>query len=331
MADETTPPITLASLGELAILERLRPYCSIAVGDDAVVQDLLPGYQLVTSTDVLVEDVHFSAQTTPPRSIGWRAAAVNLSDLAAMGAEPVGLTVGLALPGSTPWPWLEGVYQGIVDCLTQFGGEIVGGDLCRAPVASLAITALGQLPSGTALYRTAAQPGQSIVVTGPHGLSRAGLALLQGKSADAVPAPLQQQWITAHQFPQPRFDAIATLKALGIVPQTVAAMDSSDGLANAVVQLCRSSGVGAHLAPLSLPPGLADWVGVDQALDWVLYGGEDFELVLCLSADQAAALQPRLPGCVIIGQTTADPAQINLEDQPLTLDQNFQHFGKSTA
>ena len=319
---------TLADLGELAVLDRLRPYCSAAVGDDAVVQAIAPGHRLVVTTDVLVSDVHFSERTTPPRAVGWRAVAVNLSDLAAMGATPLGVTVGLSLPGTTPWPWLEAVYQGMVDCLAQFGGEIVGGDLCRSSVASLAITALGQVKPEEAIYRSTAQPGQSIVVTGPHGLSRAGLALLQGEvsASDASPA-LQRQWIKAHQFPRPRFDAIAALRQLQTPDQSMAGMDSSDGLANAVVQLCRSSGVGAQLTSLALPDGLADGVGDEQALDWVLYGGEDFELVLCLPPDLAVALQQHLPGCAIIGQTTAAPTDICLQGQPLTLDRNFQHFG----
>ncbi|MEO1589739.1 MAG: thiamine-phosphate kinase [Cyanobacteria bacterium J06632_22] len=321
---------TLAELGELAVLERLRPYCSPGVGDDAAVQTLASDHQLVTTTDVLVADVHFSDQTTPPHAIGWRSVAVNLSDLAAMGAEPLGITVGLALPGNVPWSWLEAVYQGMTDCLAAFGGEIVGGDLCRSAVATVSITALGQVKPDQLLRRTAAQPGQSILVTGPHGLSRAGLALLQGQEAASVSAALRQQWIAAHQYPQPRFDAIAALQSLEFGCSTagsaIAGMDSSDGLANAVVQLCRSSGVGAQLEPLAMPPGLVAWVGVDRAQDWVLYGGEDFELVLCLPPVTARALQGHLPGSAIIGQIRANPAQIELAGQPLTLDGNFQHF-----
>ncbi|MEL6248254.1 MAG: thiamine-phosphate kinase [Cyanobacteria bacterium J06627_15] len=321
------PPesLTVADLGELTVLERLRPYCSSQMGDDAAVQSLVAGQQLVVTTDVLVEDVHFSEQTTPADAVGWRAAAVNLSDLAAMGAAPLGLTVGLALPGTTPWDWVAAVYQGMADCLKQYGGEILGGDLVQSSTASIAVTALGQVAPDRAIYRSAAQPGQSIVVTGPHGLSRAGLALLQGQFADAVAPETQQQWIAAHQFPRPRFDAIATLQTLNQPHRPIAGMDSSDGLANAIVQLCQSSQVGANIPPLTLAPGLAAWVGEARALDWTLYGGEDFELVLSLPPDLATRLLQQLPGCAIIGQTTQDPA-IQLAGHPLTLTRSYQHF-----
>lgn len=318
---------TLAELGERTVLERLRPFCSAQVGDDAAVRSVAAGDQLVTTTDVLVDGVHFSEQTTPPQSVGWRAAAVNLSDLAAMGARPLGLTVGLALPGETPWPWLEAVYQGLADCLGAFGGEILGGDLCRSPVASLAVTALGEVAPAQVIYRTTALPEQAIVITGGHGLSRAGLALLQGADAAAVPSGTRQRWIAAHQFPRPRFDAIALLQSLNPHHRPIAGMDSSDGLADAILQLCQSSGVGAQLAPLPLPAGLSDWVGPAQALDWTLYGGEDFELVLCLPPDLAEALVQALPGCAMIGQTTSAPTQIAVAGQPLRPSRAYQHFG----
>jgi thiamine-monophosphate kinase len=330
-------PETVAALGELGLLARLFPYCPAqVVGDDGAVLDLPVGHRLVVTTDVLVEGVHFSDRTTSPRDVGWRAMAANLSDLAAMGATPLGLTVGLSLPPRTPVTWVEDLYQGMAACLDRWGGQLVGGDLCRSPTPTVAITALGSAPGDALLYRSTAQPGQVILATGYHGLSRAGLALLLDPQGGAVLARGdRQRWIQAHQRPNPRLDVVARLQPLrGGAP--IAAMDSSDGLANAVLQICQASGVGARLDSSRLPldPALVAWVGLDQARDWCLYGGEDFELVLCLPLAIAQALQPHLgPGSAVVGQVTeareviltypANPAQPPL---PLSLGGGFQHF-----
>jgi thiamine-monophosphate kinase len=334
--------LTLAQLGELEILRRLQPFCAEAVGDDAIVQDLPIGKSLVVTTDVLVEGIHFSEQTVSAEDLGWRCAAANLSDLAAMGAMPLGITVAASLPPSTPWSWLEGVYRGLRACLERYGGQIWGGDLSRAPSAQFAITALGAVATDQALYRHRAQADQVIVVTGVHGAARAGLALLlQEKALTDFPhsQARAEQWILAHRRPQPRFDAIATLKRLTPEFGQIAAMDSSDGLANAVLQICDRSGVGAELnrAWLPIPAGLADWVGLDLATQWTLYGGEDFELVFCLPWPLAQALVKALGSpCQIIGKTTlapevklVDSTELDLGSNPqiLTLRDSYQHFG----
>ncbi|WOD39988.1 thiamine-phosphate kinase [Nodosilinea sp. E11] len=329
---------TVAELGELGLLKRLFRYCpGSVVGDDGAVVTLPPDRQLVVTTDVLVDGVHFSDRTTSPADVGWRAVAANLSDLAAMGAVPEGITVGLSLPGATPLAWVEGLYQGMADCLERWGGVVLGGDLCRADTVSVAITALGNVVPQRALYRHRAQPGQAIVVTGYHGLSRAGLALLLKSEPGTPPAATDgDRWVAAHQRPQPRFDAIAVLDDLLGEGNTaaIAAMDSSDGLANAVLHLCQASGVGAQLNETDLPidPALGAWVGQAQAIDWCLYGGEDFELVLCLPWPLAEALCDRLGHpCRIVGKTTTAPA---VELWPaegtaptvLSFSQGFQHF-----
>lgn len=341
-------PQTIAELGELGLLKRLFRYCpGDVIGDDGAVVALPAGRHLVVTTDVLVEGVHFSDRTTPAAAVGWRAVAANLSDLAAMGATPEGITVGLSLPGNTPLAWVEGLYQGMADCLKRWGGVVLGGDLCRADAVSVAITALGSVDPQRVLYRSKAQPGQAIVATGYHGLSRAGLELLLHPERGAGLAQADRdRWIAAHQRPQPRLDAIAALwQVLGVGadgqtmdkdrPLAIAAMDSSDGLANAVLHLCQASRVGAILWERDLPldGALIDWVGRSQALDWCLYGGEDFELVLCLPWPQAEALRVALGnGCAIVGETTV---AIGVELWPndaaipevLSFNQGFQHFG----
>ena len=143
------------------------------------------------NTDLLVEDVHFSDATTAAADVGWRAAAANLSDLAAMGCrDALGITVGLVAPGHTPWAWVEGVYGGMSELLEAHGGVLLGGDCSGGRQRLLAITALGRLESGRggAIRRGDGRPGDVLVCSGAHGLSRLGLALLQGETLPALPA-----------------------------------------------------------------------------------------------------------------------------------------------
>ncbi|TVP66388.1 MAG: thiamine-phosphate kinase [Leptolyngbya sp. LCM1.Bin17] len=330
-------PQTVEQAGELGLLERLFQFCpGDVIGDDGAVIALTAGQQLVVTTDVLVEGVHFSDRTTPPESVGWRAVAANLSDLAAMGATPIGITVGLSLPGLTPLTWVEAMYQGMAACLGTWGGTIVGGDLCRSPTVQVAITALGQVAPQRTLYRHGAVPGQAIVATGYHGLSRAGLELLLQPAAEhGIEAQAAQRWVQAHQRPQPRLDVVAALAEIlaDEKPVALAAMDSSDGLGNAILHLCQASGVGARLRVDQLPldPALIQWVGQARGIDWCLYGGEDFELVLCLPDQVAQRLVHRLgPPCTIIGRTTDNPTVVlDLaagHSQTISFSQGFQHF-----
>lgn len=322
---------TLADWGEHRLLRRLQRFSPPAVvGDDGAVLQPEPGRSLVVTTDVFVAGIHFSEATTPPDAVGWRAMAANLSDLAAMGATPWAVTVGLSLPPETEIPWVEALYGGMQRCLDRYGGVIVGGDLTRSPIPTLAITAFGQGDPSHILRRQGAPVGAAIIVTGYHGSARAGLALLLGEIT-APPGRGGDRWIAAHQYPQPRLDVLPPLQKLTL-GANIAAMDSSDGLADAVVQLCRASGVGAALTPEQIPldPDLITTVGRDAALQWALYGGEDFELVLCLPPPIAAALVAELgPPAAIIGTITAGLEVVMGEGdrrQPLDQAQGFQHF-----
>lgn len=328
--------LTVADVGELELLKRLRPFCAKgSVDNDAVVLPQQAGCHVVT-TDLLVDGVHFSDRTTSPEDVGWRAIATNLSDLAAMGATPVGVTIGLSLPKTTSVDWIERVYRGMSACLNAYGGEILGGDVVRSDQTMLAVTAIGQVLPERVIRRDRAQPGQKIIVTGLHGASRAGLELLLNpEKGQQVPDEIKQSFIQAHQRPVPRFDWGHKLEALADADLNyIAGMDSSDGLANAVLYLCQASGVGARLERdrLPIPPTLSDWVGEQTALEWCLYGGEDFELVLCMPAEIADKLIQQDESAAIIGTVTTEPTVwlVNAEDDSsgleLTWDNCFQHF-----
>ena len=346
--------LKVQDLGEQALLQRLQRFCpEKIVGDDAAVLQAQPHLDLVVTTDVLVDGVHFSVglatpniHTTSPEDVGWRAAAANLSDLAAMGATPLGITVGLSVPGDTPVVWIEQIYQGLTACLQPFNTPIVGGDVTRSPILTLAITAFGQVAPHQVIRRSTAQPGDAIVATGWHGASRAGLELLLHPELGKELSESDRTYlIQAHQRPNPRLDVLPTLQQAletqskiqnlkSKIPQ-VAGMDSSDGLTDAIVQICRMSGVGARIerSQIPIPPALTHWVSSEQAMNWALYGGEDFELVLCLEPRVAQVLVEQLgSGAAIVGTITTEPEVLLVDttdhnpDTALTLKKGFQHF-----
>ncbi len=299
---------TIADLGEHQLLQRLHKFCPTAViGDDGALLDVAAGQRLVVTTDVLIDGVHFSDLTTPPDAVGWRSLAANLSDLAAMGATPLGITVGLSLPPTTRIDWVESLYTGMKRCGDQYHAPIVGGDVTRSPTPTIAITAFGQVAPERVISRRGAQVGDRILVTGNHGNARAGLELLlhpdgmQGEDGDRA------HLIRAHQYPRPRLDCLPHLQTL----KRIVGMDSSDGLADAVLQLCTLAGVGARLDRLPLDP------------------------VLILPPKDAIALRDTLgPAAQIIGTITNDPTVQVCDRAPfLTLNpaQRFQHFTPDPA
>jgi thiamine-monophosphate kinase len=340
------PELLVSEMGEQQLLERLHKFCPAQIiGDDAAVLPTRPDHLLVVTTDMLVDSIHFSVglakpdvYTTSPTDTGWRAAAANLSDLAAMGATPLGITVGLGLPPATPVCWVEELYEGMTDCLNRYQTPILGGDLCRSPVLTLSITAIGEVLPARRILRSSAQVGDVIVATGVHGASRAGLELLLNPEwGQDLSQEVRSELIRSHQRPIPRLDVPPLIGQIDSSAR-VAGMDSSDGLADAVLQLCRASGVGARLRRdrLPIPDALQQTQGLSESelLNWVLYGGEDFELVLCLPIAIARPLVEQLGGgAAIVGQITSD-LSVYLEDtqgqpigQPLSLSRGFQHFG----
>ena len=277
--------VTVKDLGEHGLLRVLQRYCpKDIVGDDGAILTTDPNKSLVVTTDVLVDEVHFSDRTTTAYDVGWRATAANLSDLAAMGATPLGITVGLSLPGDKQVSWVEELYQGIADCLNLYPTPLVGGDICRSRVVTISITAFGEVHPQRAILRSSARPGDAILVTGLHGLSRGGLELLLNPEQKSNLNLVEyQRLVKAHQRPLPRLDVLPYLAQIP-AQIAIAGMDSSDGLADAIEQICQHSQVGATLdiSNFTIDSGLIKLAGLQKAKEWLLYGGEDFELILCL-------------------------------------------------
>jgi len=305
------------------------------MGDDGAILPIDQDKSLVVTTDVLVDEVHFSDRTTSGFDAGWRSVAANLSDLAAMGATPIGITVGLALPEMKTVDWVEDLYRGIKSCLDRYKTPLVGGDLCRSKITTIAITAFGEVNPQQAIRRNNAKPGNAILITGLHGLSRGGLEILLNPDIDNnLEIEEKSKLIQAHQKPKPRLDVLDYLVS---IPSDIeiAGMDSSDGLADAIAQICQSSNVGARIKRenLIIFTGLNKLVDINQALSWLLYGGEDFELVLSLPWSFAEQLVKQLgQEAKIIGEITQKKEIVFIEeensncDQILDLSKRFKHF-----
>jgi thiamine-monophosphate kinase len=278
---------TLSELGEFGLIERITrlagrrswPQVVIGIGDDAAVLRLRAGEDLVVSTDAAVEDVHFRWSTASPRVIGRRALVANLSDLAAMGARPLGFTLALQAPPHLAVRTFEGVLAGMLDEARRHACPLVGGNVTRARQTSLAITVMGAAKQGRALRRDALEPGDRLFVTGVLGAS--ALALARAK----------QRGTKLRHVPHPR---LAAGRALGRMHGCGACIDVSDGLVADLGHLLEASGVGAEIDPSLLPRPR----GFDRACQEIgkdperllLRGGEDYELIFSLRAAAGARL-----------------------------------------
>lgn len=244
----------------------------MGIGDDAAVLRA-PDGRVVASTDLLVEGWHFRRDWSSATEIGGKAAAQNLADIAAMGAVPTGLLVGLATPGDLPVAWAEDLAAGLAQECSRVGASVAGGDISGGPVLMLAVTALGDLGGLPPVTRSGARPGDVLAVAGPLGRSAAGMALLQAGLDQ--PASL----LAAHRWPRPDYAAGPEAARLGATSM----IDVSDGLVQDVGHLAEQSGVRIDLESGLLPPddtlrAAARSTGARDPLDWILTGGEDHAL-----------------------------------------------------
>jgi thiamine-monophosphate kinase len=273
--------ITIGELGEFALIAAISkkmppdPEAIVGNGDDAAVLRL-PDSRIVATTDVLVENRHFRREWSTGTDVGVKAAAQNLADVAAMGAVPVALLVGLAAPPDLPVTWAEDLAGGLAQEAARAGAYVVGGDLSGADEIVVAVTALGTLAGLAPVTRGGARPSDVVAVTGRLGHAAAGLALLTAGLAE--PAGL----IAAQLRPQPPYPAGPEAAALG----ATAMIDISDGLIQDLGHVAAASGVAIDLDTARLRPGpelaaAARVLGPATAsagLGWILSGGEDHAL-----------------------------------------------------
>lgn len=268
---------------EFALIARhFRPLAgpgSLDLQDDAAVLAPPAGHELVLTADAMVAGVHFLADD-PPDLVGRKLLRVNLSDLAAKGATPLGYLMTVSAPRATPEAWFGGFVTGLADDQRTYGITLLGGDTTSTPgPITLSLTAIGHVACGQAVHRAGASAGDGIWVTGTIGDGALGLAVARGKLADATGYLLSR-----YRLPQPRV-------GLSITGVASAGMDVSDGLVQDLGHICRAGNVGAEieagLIPLSEPARNAgpDWLAT------CLTGGDDYELLLAVPPAREAALQ----------------------------------------
>ncbi len=344
------PPerVRLRELGERGLIRRIRssaaaasatPGVEVGIGDDTAVLAVPPGHKLLATTDLVIEDVHFRRLSAAPADIGWKALAVNLSDIAAMGGTPRWALVALAVPADATVDDVDAFYAGMAEAAAPHGVTVVGGDTSATPGGwTVNVTLLGTHP-GEPRLRSHARAGDAVAVTGSLGASAAGLHALElglDRARDTGLAGACLAEITrAHLRPRAR---VAEGRWLGQAPGVHAMMDCSDGLATDLAHICRESGLGARVRLDRVPVSAAAReaaraLGAD-AREWAVSGGEDYELLL--TCDPAAAdrlieglAEATGTALTVIGRIEETPGEVAFVDAdgaPVAMRGGFEHF-----
>ena len=308
---------------------RPTPQADLGVGDDAALVRVAAGMQLAISSDMLVADTHFFAEAAA-YDIGWKALAVNVSDMAAMGAQPKWATLAIALP-SIDEVWLAELSRGFFACADTFNIDLIGGDTTRGPL-TISITIMGEVPIGAALRRDGAKIGNDIWVSGTLGDAALALAILQQRYAIDKNWPQDElaKWLPSLHRPQPR----AAL-GLGLRGLATSCIDISDGLLADLGHILKASNLGAEIHLEQMPVSLYNFnhLHEPQIQQCVLAGGDDYEL--CFTAPTSARKAITALGdslnlqVTIIGKTLIDIGLQAIYKNNLitTLKQGFDHFG----
>ncbi|MFI6739670.1 thiamine-phosphate kinase [Nonomuraea sp. NPDC050451] len=296
--------ITVGDLGEFGVINRITgrlpqgAAVMLGPGDDAAVVSA-PDGRVVVSTDLLIEGRHFRRDWSSGYDVGRKAAAQNLADVAAMGAEPTSLVVGLGVPADLPLAWLDALTDGFRDECAVVGASVAGGDITRCELVVIGVTALGDLGGRAPLTRSGARPGQVVAVTGRLGYAAAGWALLE---AGVPENPVLEEVVVAHRRPSPPYAMGPGAAELG----ASAMLDVSDGLLQDLGHVAKASGVRIELDPQAFAVGepvsvAAKELGADP-LEWVLTGGEDHALAAVFPAEVRLPPSWQVVGRVVEGE-----------------------------
>ncbi len=308
----------LRDLGESGLIRRIRDRfkdapVTLGIGDDAAILDIPPGHSVVYCSDLVAENTHFIRGLHPADSVGYKAVAVNVSDVGAMGGIPMHFLISLAAPGDLDVEWIDGFLNGVERACRQFGVSLVGGDSSSAEIIFVDVSMVGRVRQGGAMLRSGARPGDAIYVTGNLGSSALGLERL--KAGD-----MKHPAVSRHLYPEPRHHA-----GYAVADRAHAAIDISDGLSTDLNHIVEESKVSARIYRNLLPaaPDAADWQ--------VLHGGEEYELLIV--ARELPAVVEGVP-ITRIGEILESSAnhQVFLVDgsgESVLRPRGWQHFSNS--
>lgn len=347
---ETFTPIN--EVGEFGLIDRLQtivadlsdPDLIMGIGDDAAVYRL-PDEETVhvITTDALLEGVHFDRLMTPMEHLGYKAIAVNVSDVVAMNAEPRYATIAVGIPAKISVEMMEAFYQGVRRACEKYGLVLVGGDTTAAHTLCISVTVVGEARMEDIIFRRGARPGDLLCVSGDLGAAYAGLKILleqrralKEKGSDYQPDLEPYRYVIQRQLlPEARLDVIRDWRDRGVRPRAL--IDVSDGLASEVHHLCRHSNCGAIVYASAIPVALETREVADHFAEdvdtYALFGGEDYELLFALPPEQLELLDPTsfnvigefLPADQGVQVQTPEGAIIPLEPA------GYQHFREENS
>lgn len=336
---------SVASLGgEFGFINLIRsritdPAGIRGIGDDCAVLPMNSKTDLVVTTDLLIEDVHFILSDITAAQLAYKSAAVNLSDIAAMGARPIGCFLSIALPKNVTAKWADQFIESFIAICDRFGATLLGGDTTssKGPIA-INVAVLGKVPCGRSKLRSSARPGDLICCTGTLGDSGAGLDVVLSRVASAENAKLDAdaEWLVRrHYEPTPR---IQEGLLLGELEGVHAMMDISDGIASDLNHILKASssssiqlGADIHVDQLPLSSKLRRWSSANgkDSIELALTAGEDFELLMTISPDDLDRARNRLDSLcplTVIGEITASHKGIRYMDGDQELTQQFAGY-----
>ncbi|RXJ01325.1 thiamine-phosphate kinase [Anaerobacillus alkaliphilus] len=325
---------------EFDFIKKIRPKYSYqssliqGIGDDAAIYCNEPMFDELICMDTMVEGVHFTRQTMTPWMIGFKALAVNISDIAAMGGIPTYYLVSIAIPEEWTEEELTQIYAGMSDLGSKYSMDLIGGDTVSSKKGLIiTVTVLGKVEKGTSLLRSNAKPGDLVFVVGDLGASAAGLDLLLSTGLNHPYTEYEKHLLKAHQEPIPQVEAGRILACSGL---NISLNDISDGLASETNELAEASSVDLHIEFEKVPRNIyLNAYPIEKQKQWCLFGGEDYQLVGTMSEAGFKQLSPILSEknikLTVIGEVTEGSGNVYLYEnkhKEKLLKKGFNHFDK---
>ena len=323
----------IKDIGEAELIRRIAEYMPANQTSDDCAFIEAQRENLLINTDLMVENTHFTQKIMTPREIGWKAVITNYSDLISSGCiEFIGINIGLVLTPNTEWKWVQELYEGVSEALNKFGGLILGGDCSKGETKMISITAIG-LQSPLKLRRNACRPGEILLTTGMHGLSKLGL-LLKSNQINIKDSNLSEslinQAINAFCRPTPKYEILKTilLSSKSFIKKEIGCTDSSDGFYQAIFDLSKESKCKAVIDYKKIPKNKY-WPKGKKWDQFYFFGGEDYELLFSLPKDWAVRLIFLDNKITEIGYFTEGNPKVEIKNYPnnFYLDNiSYSHF-----
>ena len=310
----------IKDIGEKELIRRVAEYMPTNQASDDCALIKTKREDLLINTDLMVENTHFNYKIISPRDLGWKAITTNYSDLVSSGCiEFIGVNIGLVLTPYTEWKWVKELYEGFSEALNKFGGSILGGDCSRGENKMISITAIG-LQSKLKLRRNACKPGEILLTTGIHGLSKLGLLIRanQIKKEDLnLGKKLIDQSINAFCRPTPKNQTLKKILRSSefFMKKEIGCTDSSDGFYQAIFDLSKESKCKAVIDYQKIPKN-NNWPDGETWDQHYFFGGEDYELLISLPRDWASKLMQMDKNITEIGYFTQGSPNVEIKNYP---------------